>query len=263
MSSDYAPTAPGWIAETVRFGRVHFFSEYPLRVLVTVVLPRPVLQYLFFVTLGGVLAGPAYREFALVGAPTVTLMQVAVLVGDVPLTDKWSGTFNQVRSGRPSPFLVMVLRALPYPLLGTVALAICLLVVPPLTGHARLAGHLVEQLPLYTVMAFSTCAAGLAVALLSMGKRADVLLCNLLAYLILLAGGVFIPPERVPFAEVLGVFLPVGHGLVAVRAALDGRPWLAPALAEVLVGLGWLLVGYLTLRIQIWRANRYGHDDFN
>ena len=209
------------------------------------------------------LGGSAQREFALVGAPTVALMQVAVMVGDVPQTDKWFGTFFQVRSGRPNPFAVLLLRALPYPVFGIVAIVVCLFVVPPVTGHARLAPHLAAQLPLYALMAFSTCAAGLAVALLSLGKRAEVLVLNLLAYLILLGSGVFLPPERVPFADPFAKMLPIHNGLIAVRAALEGRPWLGSALAEFLVGVGWLAVGLFTLRIQIRRANKYGYDDFS
>lgn len=249
--------------ETVRIGVRQFLNENPPHVLATAVLPRPVLQYLFFAALGSVLAGPAQREYALVGAPAVALMLVAVMVSDVPVTDKWSGTFFRVRSGRPRPFAVMLLRALPYPVFGVVALAACLAVVPPLTGHAGLALRLAGQLPLYTLMSFTTCCAGLAVALLSLGKRAEALAGNLLAYLVLIASGVFLPPERVPFASTLGTVLPAHNGLAAVRASLDGRPWLAPALAEAAVGLGWLVVGWLVMVVQIRRASRYGHDDYN
>jgi ABC-type multidrug transport system permease subunit len=257
-------TGQGWVRETMRVGVRQFVGDNPPFVLLTAVLPRPVLQYLFFVLLGGVLAGPAQREFALVGAPVVALTLVAVMISDVPVNDKWSGTFHRIRSGRPHAFTVVLLRALPYPVFGMVALVACVLVVPALTGRAGLGPQLARHLPLYALMAVTTCAAGLAVSMLSLGKRADVLASNALAYLILLAGGVFLPPERLPpVADEVTAVLPVRHGLTAVRAALDGADWLAPALTEAAVGIGWVALGYAVMTVQIRRARRLGHDDYD
>jgi hypothetical protein len=260
LSSERVAAGPGWMVETTRIGTRQFLADNPPVVLMTAVLPRPVLQYLFFVLLGGVLAGPEHLEFVLVGGPAVAPMLAAVMISDVPMTDRWSGTFAWIRSGRPHPFSLMLLRSLPYPVFGIVALVACVLIVPPVTGHPALTAQLARQLPLYALMAFSTCAAGLAVAMLSLGTRADVLITNALAYLILVTGGVFLPPGRAPLIDAVATVLPVHHGLIAVRAALDGGDWLGPALAEVAVGAAWVAVGYVVLAVQIRRARRHGHD---
>jgi ABC-2 type transporter len=256
-------TAAGWVPLTIYIGFRQFLDENPPSILLTALLPRPVLQYLFFIMLGGALVGPAYGDFALVGAPTVALTTVAIMVSEVPLNDKWSGAFHRLRTGRRHPFLVMLLRALPYPVFGMLALSACLLVVPPLTGHAGLGLRLLGLLPLYAVVSVTTCLAGLAVALLALGKRAEVFASNVLAYLILLYGGIILPPDRMPAADTIAAIMPVHNGLTAIRAALAGTPWLPSMMAEVAVGIGWLAAGLLIIRIQIIRSGRYGRDDYN
>ncbi len=252
----------GRMAGAVRLGIRQFLADNPPLVLLTAVAPRPVVQYLFFVVLSRVLVGPGYAGLALTGGPALALVQVAVMIKEVPLTDKSSGTFYRIRLGRPRPFLVMVARALPYPVAGFLMLTACVLVVPPLAGHASLTLMLLAELPLYALMAFTTCACGLAAALLALGRRAEVLTSNLLGYLIMLCCGIFLPASKVPFADVIGRLLPVRNGLIAVRAAVSGQPWLRPALAEALVGVCWLAAGFLIMQVQIRNGRRNGRDDY-
>jgi ABC-2 type transport system permease protein len=79
---------------------------------------------------------------------------------------------------------------------------------------------------------------------------------------VLLAGGVFLPPGRVPVLDAVGTVLPVRHGLIAVRAGLDGRPFVGELAAEALVGVGWGLVAFAVTVVQARRARRLGIDDF-
>jgi ABC-2 type transport system permease protein len=113
------------------------------------------------------------------------------------------------------------------------------------------------------VMAASTSAAGLAGAALAVGRRADVLVGNLLAYLIILAGGAFLPPDRLGVARPLAWLLPDAHGVAAARAVVAGGPWAASIALEVLIGTGWLAVAGAVVTIQLRRARRLGQDDFS
>jgi hypothetical protein len=79
---------------------------------------------------------------------------------------------------------------------------------------------------------------------------------------ILLASGVFLPPGRAPVIDLVGTVLPVRHGLVAVRAGLDGCPYVVELVAEALVGIGWALVAFAVTVVQTRRARRHGIDDF-
>ncbi|MEU4570265.1 ABC transporter permease [Micromonospora sp. NPDC023956] len=253
----------GRSAETVRFGVREFHAENPPHIVFTVLIPRAVLQALFITLLGGVIGGPELREYAFVGSLAVILPLAGVIaVGEIPGNDKWNGTFYRVRSGRMHPFVIFFLRALPYVLLGVVFSAAALLVVGALTGMGGLALRLVPLLPLYVLMSATVTAAGLAAAAFAVGRRADVLIGNLVSYLILFAGGVLVPPGRLAVADVVGAVLPVRHGLQAVHAALAGEPWLGHAALECGVGAGWAAVALLVVTLQVRRAHRHGHDDF-
>jgi ABC-2 type transport system permease protein len=246
-----------------RFALTEFLTLNPPSIIATALLPRAVVQTLFFTVLGGVLSGAEGRRFAYVGGVAMILVAVVCAdVGEVPVADKWSGTFGRLRTGVVHPFVVFALRCWPYPVTATALAAVAIVVVGPLTGQTALVPALLSWLPAYLLMAVTACATTLAAALLSLGRRADVLATNAVSFGVLLAGGVFLPPGRVPVVDAVGTVLPVRHGLIAVRAGLDGRPFARELAAETLVGVGWGLVAFAVTVVQARRARRLGIDDF-
>ncbi|SCL60051.1 ABC-2 type transport system permease protein [Micromonospora eburnea] len=249
---------------TARLGVVEFREANPDWVIWSALVPRAILQALFFTVLGGVIGGDDAKAYTFVGAlaGSVTLSG-AVAVIDVPLVDKWFGTFFRLRTGQLKPILVFLMRTLPYPVLGLVFILSAMVVVGPLTGQTALVLDLVPWLPLFFLMSVTTTAAGLACAALAVGKRANVLVGNLLAYLILLASGVFLPSGQVTWVDWIGSVLPIRHGLQAVRDGLEGRPWLGGVVAEIVVGVAWGLLAWAVVAIQVRRAHRHGFDSFS
>jgi ABC-type multidrug transport system permease subunit len=246
-----------------RFALTEFLTLNPPSILATAMLPRAVVQTLFFTVLGGVLSGADGRRFAYVGGVAMILVAVVCAdVGEVPATDKWSGTFGRLRTGVVHPFVVFALRCWPYPVTATALAAAAIAVVGPLTGQAAMVPVVLSWLPAYLLMAVTASAATLAAALLALGRRADVLAANAVSFGILLAGGVFLPPGRVPVVDAVGTVLPVRHGLLAVRAGLDGRPFAGELAAEALVGVGWAVLAFTVTVVQARRARRLGIDDF-
>lgn len=251
------------LVKVARFGWAEFAAQNPWPVVGATMLPRAALQSLFFTMLATVLGGAPAGEFVFVGSLAAALaLTGAVGIVDVPMLDKWSGTFHKVRSAVVSPFVILALRALPYPIVGVGSVLVTLAVVGPATGHGWLALRLLPWMGVYAVMAFTTSAAGLAAAALAVGRRADVVVGNLLSYLILLAGGVFLPPGRLGWVDAIGVVVPVRHGVAAIRAGLQGRAWLPELAAEVAVGAGWAVIAWLVVTVQVRRARASGHDDF-
>ncbi len=57
--------------------------------------------------------------------------------------------------------------------------------------------------------------------------------------------------------------LPVRHGLAAVHAAMDGRPWVTEAVLELTICLASAVLGLFAVIVQARRATRLGHDDFD
>ncbi|MET9760112.1 ABC transporter permease [Streptomyces sp. NPDC006372] len=250
------------LGAVARFGWWEFRVENPPKIVLTAMLPRAILQCLFF-TLLGTVVGLADSSYSFTGSLAVILtLSGAIGVMDVPMLDKWSGTFHRVRSGVLPPFLIFVLRSLPYTALGFFYAVISLLLVAPLTGNTDMILPLLPWLPVYLLMAWTTSAAGLAGAAMAVGRRADAFMGNLLAYLILLASGVLIPEGRMPWVDAIGSVLPARHGLLAVRAGLEGQPWLGELGLELAVGGAWLLLAGLIVSVQVRRAHRQGFDDF-
>lgn len=249
---------------TAKIGVAEFRVASPFWIILVALMPRAVLQTLFFTMLGGVIGGPELKAYAFVGSLGLVLtLAGAVAVVEVPLTDVWSGTFYRLRSGRLRPFTVFALRALPYPLLGMFFAVASLVVVGPLTGQTRLTLDLLPWLPVYLLMSVTTIAAGMACAALAVGKRANVLVGNLLAFFVMLAGGVFLPAGELTWVDHVGSALPVTHGLAAVRAGLAGQPWLPELLTEAAIGVGWLVLAWAVLAVQVRRAYRHGFDHFS
>lgn len=248
---------------TVRTGWAEYLAANPPAILLTATLPRAVLQCLFFTLIGRVAGGDAGSRFSYIGAVALilTLATVASL-GDVPMLEKWSGTFYRLQLGVVRPGTTFLLRTLPWITEAVVALLCSVVVVGFATDHGELVGTLLAASPLYAVMAVTSAATGSAVAALAVGRRADVLYGNAMMYLIVASTGGLIPPGRLPWLDAVGSVLPIRNGLLAVRAVVDGQPWVGHLLAELAVGLGWAVLAWALYALQSRRALRLGIDDF-
>jgi len=252
------------LAEAVRLGWRDHNSTYPPSAVFFATLPKGVLQIVFFTVLGGVVAGPAHREYAFIGglALALTTTNVTTVVG-VPFGDKYFATFWRLRTGDVPVVAVLYARAVPY--VG-VAFTLFLAEGAVAAGILGLGDLAVRALPWVWLFAFMACGyamAGIAVATLTIAKRADALAPNMLGYLTMLCSGAFLPPGQVGWIDAIGSGLPVRHGLAAVHAALDGRPWLTEAALELAICLAWAVLGVLAVTVQTRRATRHGHDDFD
>jgi len=252
------------VAEMLRLGWREYLAANPPRLMLSATAPRFLLQTLFFTVLGNVVAGHGQREFAFVGGLALALAGTNVVnVSNVPVTDKQYATFWRIRAGRVSPAIVFLARSAPYPLAGFALLVVDAALIGPLTGLGSLSLRLLPLAGVYALISVTTTVAGLAAASLAIGRHADILVTNLMAYLIILSSGGFLPPGRVAWIDDLGAVLPVTHGLAAIRSALAGRPWAGQVALELLVGLGWTVLATAAITWQAHRARRLGHDDYS
>jgi hypothetical protein len=252
----------GWWLQAALHGRREFLANNPLRVSAITLLPRAMLQTVFVVLLADLAGGRELERYAIVGATALTItLSTVVGIADVPSNDKSSGTFWRIRSGRLAPFTVFVLRSWPYPVIGFGTSLATLLVVAPLDPRATI-GQLPVLLPYFALLAMTTSATGLAGAAFAVGRRADVLVGNVLAYLTMLGSGAVIPPGRSTWVDVLGSFLPMRHGLAAVRASQAGRSSAGQLAVEVAVGVGWFVIAWALVTLQVRRARSTGDDDY-
>ncbi|WP_433444972.1 ABC transporter permease [Nonomuraea sp. CA-141351] len=237
-------------------------AVYPLRVVLASSLPRAILQTLFVAYLGLIAAGPAGRDFALVGgAMQVVTIATVIKAADILVEDRLFGTLYRTRlAWIPLP-VVAATRWWVFTAEGVLgglvaATAACLLFDLP-----ALMADIWAAIGLVLLVALSTSALGMAVAAVAMTQRVDSFITNLVSYLLLALTGAVAPLERLPDAlEALAHGLPMTNGLLAIRGALSGGPWLGHTAAEAAVGLGWLAVATAVLTLQARRARTHDTD---
>ncbi len=250
--------------QIIRFGFLQYLSANPPAIVLATIWPRLIFQTVFWVMLGYVAAGSDGATFAYVGAIATALTYGGIAgMSDVPVDDKFAGTYTRLLVGATPPTPVFFGRGVAQLTASVVEMLVCLVAAGLVTGQWRTMLALIPLLPIYVVIALSMSAAGLACASFCVGKRAEVAIYNGLTYLVILCCGALIPPGTLAALDVIGVVLPVSHGLVAVRSALDGGPWLAQVLLEVLVGLGWIALAYVLFQVQAARSRRTGSDSFS
>lgn len=250
-------------SEVLRLGILEVRAAQPWRINLAAWWPRAILQCMFYVLLGQVLAGTEGREFMFVGGLAVIVMLFTITgVADVPMADKWFETYSRLRIGLLPVASVFLLRAVSWVVEAAIAVLLCLAIVGPLTGLHTLSLSLLPLLPLYGVMMVTSAVAGLAVVAPAVAKRADVFVGNAAAAILTIFSGALIPPGLIGWIDTIGTVLPLRHGLMAVRAALAGDPWLGHLGWEVVVGIGWGVVAWLAYTRQARRARVTGTDDF-
>jgi hypothetical protein len=252
----------GWWYQTALLGQREYLTANPVRVSAITLLPRAILQTVFIVLLGELAGGGELRRYALAGATALTItLSTVVGITEVPSSDKAYGTFWRIRFGRLAPFTVFLLRSWPQPVVGFCISVITLFAVAPFDPGATI-GQAAVLLPCFALLALTTSAVGLAGAAFAVGRRADVLVGNVLAYLTMLGSGAVIPPGRSHWVDAMGALLPMRHGLTAARAWQAGLPFAGELAAEVAVGAGWFVVAWVLVTYQVHRARTTGDDDY-
>lgn len=245
-------------SEAIRTGRKLYRADNPLAVQVTTAAPRLVMQCIFLTLAGRVLSGRSGAIYAFTGSVAyAACSQTVIFVCDIPMTDIWCGTYFRLRIGAIRPAAIYLCRVPPYLASGFLFSLLVLTLVGPALGLTRTSLHLLPLLPVYAVIACSSAAFGLAIAALAAGGGHDVLLGNLATFAILGTAGVVTPyPPATHWLTRIGQFLPVSHGLAAIREHMAGHPSGGQAVLEALTGACWLVVSIIVLHIQDRRAAR-------
>jgi ABC-2 type transport system permease protein len=253
----------GALAFTARLSWLEYRAAYPWRIYLISALPRALLQVLFFAYLGYFTGGHAGRTFAFVGASAHVMLIATVIKGpDVLLDERVLGTLYRLRLGVLSVPAVIAVRWWVYAAEAIVDAVAVIVVAGPFVVGLDVVGRLLLALPLFGLVALTTSALGLAVAAVSLTQRADVLVTNLANYAALVVCGVVAPLSALGTVGMgLGRAIPLTHGLLAIRAAIDGRPWAGEALLEAAVGAAWAASAVVVLLVQEWRARAFGIGD--
>lgn len=252
------------LATTGRLGAREYLVEYPPRILLGTVAPRALLQVLFLTVLGRAVGGPDGALAAGIGASAFNVVNATVIKApDVLINERVQGTLYRLRMTGLPLLAVVAARWLVYAAEGLASALLAVPLVALLTTDPGLLTDLSAALPLYVLTAVTTSGFGLALAVVAVGRRADVFLTNFGSYLLLALSGVLAPLPPDGLRALVGSVLPLTHGITALRALHDGAGLaevLRPAGMESLIGLLWVSAAAVGLRIQTRRLRRTGND---
>lgn len=240
-----------------------YASLYPPSIVVFTILPRVLLQVAFLSYLGFYAGGEPGRTFAFIGAAVHIMTTATVAKGaDAILDERVLGTLHRVRLGVLALPGTVAARWLVYAAEGFGASFVAILVLSVPFGGFDLLLSLLAVVPLIALVTLTTSAFGLAVGSFALSYRADVLIVNFATYAMLFLCGVVAPISAFgPVGETLTRALPLTNGLLAIRSAVNGDPWLGAALLEVAAGAAWAVIAILLLLRQDRRARRLGTDE--
>jgi ABC-2 type transport system permease protein len=227
---------------------------------------RVLAQVSFFALIGRILSTPDATWFLLVGNAVMLAAMEGVFAMNMVGWERGSGTLALLAASPTNPVLVLASRGTYLIADGSLSALGALFILGPLFGLPLPWRGALLIIPLTVLIGASAYCFGTFLGGIILGFRgiAD-LVANVSMIVLMAMCGVNVPLGfyPVPVAWV-SRFLPLTHGLIAIRASLSGSYAQAgaQALAEAAVGGGWLLVCALTFRRFIARGRRTGSLDY-
>ncbi|QIZ97588.1 ABC transporter permease [Leifsonia sp. PS1209] len=235
------------------FGFRALFAWNSPGLFVATLVVTPVMQVLFFVTLGAAFDYQNASFFVIGNA-----VQVAAAAGisgmvSVIADERQIGTLSSIIGSPSSSTTVFIGRTLPGVVLGFLVSALTAVLGFSLTGSPIPPDHLLLFALVLAVAAFSCTALGLFLSALGLLYR-DIYQIAGAAYLLLLivSGANFLRQDLPGWVQLLGGVLPQAHAIDAARSLAvgvgAGSAW-ASTLLEFVVGVGWLLLALVGMKV--------------
>jgi ABC-2 type transport system permease protein len=229
---------------------------------------RVLAQVLFFGLLGRAVGDADQVRFLVIGNAVVLVALETLFVVLSTVMERNQGTLVVLAASPTSPANVYLARGLQWVASATITSTVALLSLPFVLGVPVPLIRLPLVVPVLFVIGLSCNAYGAALSSVVLHSPSATWLLINLGYLVVAAfGGVNVPTSFWPgWFQGMTSMLPLGHGLHAVRALLDGSPVtgvLADVLAELVVGACWFGVALLAYRQFVVRSTRDGTLDFS
>lgn len=222
---------------------------------------RMLAQVLFFLTIGNLL-GPGQARYLLVGNSVLMVTMHGLYATASTTWELENGTLGLLVASPSSPSVVLAGRSLFWLPDGLACGLGALLLLAPVAHLPLTFGSVLAVVLLMVVTALSSYCLGLFLGslVLTADDLRNVVSNGTLTVMMALCGPEFPPSSLGPFFGHVGAFLPLTHGLRAVRDAFTGASaghTAALAGQEAGIGACWLAVALLVLQ---WRARRSRHE---
>ena len=231
-------------------------------------LLRILAQVTFFALIGRLLASEETAQYLAIGNAVGIVVVEAMLVVASTAWERRAGTLPLLVAAPGRLAMVFIGRSVQWLVDGTACATIAFFAVGTLFAVPLWSLRMILVPPLIALVGAATYAFGLVaagLALKAVGLRNVV---SNVGYLVLMAiTGVQVPLSFWPgWLQTVAQFLPVTHGLSAVRNLVAGSPAsqiLRDAGLELAVGSGWLTVALLTFRQLAESGRRDGSIEFS
>jgi ABC-2 type transport system permease protein len=224
---------------------------------VTVLLPRAVLQVAFLTMLGQHITGHENGAYALLASSAYVATRSTIInLLNVVTVDLTHGTLDGTRLGRRHLATVLITRSWVWVVEGATSATTAFATVGLLLlGPSELAKYL-DGVVLVAVAAATTVPIGLLTATFALRCRAEALVSNVAAYALLLLCGAMARPTGV-WAEIADT-LPLTNLITALHGVVDGRwDWLLLG-REAVADATWLLIAIFAIQHVARRLRKTG-----
>lgn len=230
-------------------------------------LSRILFQVAFFVLIGRLLDSRDHLEHLLIGNAVYISSMVSMSVCASTAWERQMGTLPLLTAAPANPAALFVGRSAQWVLDGSLCSTIALFVLAPVFGVELPMPSALIAIPLIVLISISTYCFGLFLAAIVLRKvEVRNLVSGVASMSLMIICGVQVPtsfwPAPIPL---LAEFLPLTHGLRAVRGLLANAPAgtiLTWAVLELCVAVGWLIVACWTLNRFLEGSRRDGSIEF-
>ncbi len=225
-------------------------------------IPRVVFQALFFVLIAKAAGGNEMARFALIGNAVHAAVFPAIISFAIVIEiEKWAGTLPLLVASPMHWLPAMVGRSAATFGNAVFNTVIVLALLIPFIAPDIALINLLRAVPVFLITLIATAGLGWLVGAIALPMRWGTLISNMTGYAMMITCGVNFPFTALPPAgQWIGRALPMTHGLLAIRAVIDGAPYSQVAGlmgTEMLIGLiygvvAWMMFGY---RLKAARQN--------
>jgi ABC-2 type transport system permease protein len=257
-------------ARIVRWSATSAFADlratYTWKTWVFAWLVRILCQVVFYALIGRLLGSQSQVNFLLVGNAVFVGVTTALFVVPSTMWERATGTLPLQIASPSHPFVGFAGRSLQWLADGIGVSTASLVLVSLLFGVRHTWWGILAAIPMSLVTFFSAYWLGLTIAGFILGRPVlRNVAGNLAGLVLMILCGVQVPTSFWPAPlQRIAQFLPLTHGLQAIRDALAGSgPVWMPLLLEACVGLGWFLVAALTFRRFADHGRKTGTIEFD
>jgi ABC-2 type transport system permease protein len=247
-----------------RFSWALYLASLRLEVLLLVLIPRGLFQALFFVMLAQAAGGYELARFALIGNVLhVTALYAVIWMNAVIEAEKWNGTLI-FRVAAPGNWLVSMLglSVANYTTVFAIGMSSYVLLIPLFAPDITLLNFL-RAIPLLALTVVSVGALGWLIGSLAFTTRWAELFANVVGYSMMILCGINFPITALPEAvQSFTRYIPLTNGLLAVRAVIDGAPYVEalPVMGrELALGLVFGCAAWLVFHYRLSALRRSGN----